>query len=133
MPFKPDAVVWRTLLGACRMCGDIDFANKVAAHLLELEPQEHCTYVLLSDMHGYFKNWKEIARLKILMKESGVKKVPGWSWIEIRTEVHAFNAEDHSHPHCKEIYYLLSQMMDEIKFSENSGDSVTQTAYMEPL
>ncbi|KAL2525410.1 putative Pentatricopeptide repeat-containing protein [Abeliophyllum distichum] len=124
MPFEPDAMVWKTLLGACRSCGDIELATQVACHLLELEPGEHCTYVLLSDMYGHLKRWDEKANVKRLMKERGVKKVPGWSWIEIQNEVHAFNAEDHSHPCCQEVYQILSELGDQIKISETDNNSI---------
>ncbi|CBI21173.3 unnamed protein product, partial [Vitis vinifera] len=115
MPFEPDAMVWKTLLGACRTCGDIELASQVASHLLELEPEEHCTYVLLSSMFGHLRRWNEKASIKRLMKERGVKKVPGWSWIEVKNEVRSFNAEDRSHPNCEEIYLRLGELMEEIR------------------
>lgn len=115
MPFEPNAMVWKTLLGACRTCGDIELASQVASHLLELEPEEHCTYVLLSSIYGHLMRWNEKASIKRLMKERGVKKVPGWSWIEVKNEVHAFNAEDRSHPNCEEIYLRLGDLMEEIR------------------
>lgn len=114
MPFEPDAMVLKTLLGACRICGDIELASHVAKTLLELEPEEHCTYVLLTDMYGRLKMWQEKASVTRLMRERGVKKVPGSSWIELKNEVHAFNAADHSHPQCDEIYLLLRQLTEEI-------------------
>ncbi|XP_015884237.3 putative pentatricopeptide repeat-containing protein At3g25970 [Ziziphus jujuba] len=114
MPFEPDAIVWKTFLGACRACGNIELASQVASRLLDLEPEEHCTYVLLSDMYGYLRRWDEKASVKRLMKERGVKKVPGWSWIEIKNQVHAFKAEDRLHPNCGEIYFVLGGLMDEI-------------------
>lgn len=122
MPFQPDSMVWKTLLGACRMCGDLELASEVAHHLLELEPGEHCTYVLLTDMFGKLKLWNEIAGVKRLMRERGVKKIPGLSWIEVKNEVHAFNAEDHSHPQCVQIYELLRTLMYEIKLFENGNE-----------
>ncbi|KAF8400461.1 hypothetical protein HHK36_013759 [Tetracentron sinense] len=115
MPFEPDAMVWKTLLGACRICGDIELASEAAKHLLKLEPEEHCTYVLLSNMYGHLGRWDERASVKRVMKEKGVRKVPGWSWIELKNEVHAFNAEDHSHPQCEEIYQRLGELMREIR------------------
>lgn len=115
MPYEPDAMVWKTFLGACRACGNIELASEVASRLLDIEPEEHCTYVLLSDMYGHLKRWDEKASVKRLMRERGVKKVPGWSWIEIKNEVHAFKAEDRSHPHCGEIYFVLGGLMNEIK------------------
>ncbi|GFS44671.1 pentatricopeptide repeat (PPR) superfamily protein [Actinidia rufa] len=120
MPFEPDARVWKTLLGACRTCGDIELATQVASCLLELEPEEHCTYVLLSNMYGHLKRWDEKASVKRLMRERGVKKEPGCSWIEVKNELHAFNAEDHSHPYCEEIYQVLENLMSEIKNLENA-------------
>ncbi|KAG4921285.1 hypothetical protein JHK84_050156 [Glycine max] len=114
MPFEPDAMVLKTLLGACRFCGDIELASQIAKILLELEPEEHCTYVILSEMYGRFKMWGEKASVTRMMRERGVKKVPGWSWIEVKNNVHAFNAEDHSHPQCEEIYILLQQLNEGI-------------------
>ena len=57
-------------------------------------------------------------------RERGVKKVPGWSWIEVKNNVHAFNAEDHSHPQCEEIYILLQQLNEGIKLFDNFVDQM---------
>lgn len=122
MPFQPDAMVWKTLLGACRMCGDIELATEVANRLLTLEPAEHCTYVLLSDIYGHLRRWDEIAIIKRLMRDRGVKKVPGWSWIDVKNKVHTFNAEDHTHPRCQEIYEVLGALLDKITSSENGNN-----------
>ncbi|KAK6158752.1 hypothetical protein DH2020_006066 [Rehmannia glutinosa] len=119
MKFEPDVMVWKTLLGACRACGDIQLATQVAGHLLELDPGDHCIYVLLSDMYGNLKKWDEKASVKRLMREKGVKKVPGWSWIELQNAVHAFNANDHSHVNCREIYQALKELISEIRVFEN--------------
>ncbi|KMS99363.1 hypothetical protein BVRB_2g044880 [Beta vulgaris subsp. vulgaris] len=123
MPFEPDAMVWKTLLGACRNCGDVEYANQIASHLLEIVPEEHCTYVILSDMYGRLKRWDERANLTRLMRERGVRKVPGWSWMEINNESHAFNAEDTSHPNSKEIYDTLEGLMNEIRMLKRASNS----------
>ncbi|CAJ1940057.1 unnamed protein product [Sphenostylis stenocarpa] len=115
MSFEPDAMVLKTLLGACRFCGDIELASQVAKTLIELEPEDHCSYVILSEMYGRLKMWDEKASVTRMMRERGVKKVPGWSWIEVKNKVHAFNAEDHSHPECEEIYRQLQQLNQGIK------------------
>lgn len=115
MPFKPDAMVLKTLMGACRICGDIELASQVAGQLLELEPEEHSTYVLLSSIYSHLRRWDDKASVTKLMKERGVKKVPGWSWIEIKNKVHAFNAEDRSHPCWEQIYQRLKELIEEVK------------------
>ncbi|XP_077236751.1 pentatricopeptide repeat (PPR) superfamily protein [Tasmannia lanceolata] len=114
MPFEPDAMVWMTLLGACRIHGDIELASYIARLLLVLEPKEHSTYVILSNIYAGFGKWDEIAAIKRVMKDKGLRKVPGWSWIEVKNKVHAFNAEDRSHPQAKEIYERLEELMVEI-------------------
>ncbi|KAL7159573.1 hypothetical protein ABFS83_01G036700 [Erythranthe nasuta] len=119
MPFEADVTVLKTLLGACRACGDIRLATEVADRLIELDPGDHCTYVLLSDIYGYLKRWDEKASVKRLMREKGVRKVPGWSWIELKNEVHAFNAEDYSHRDCREIYRALEGLTNEIRVCED--------------
>ena len=57
MPFELDAMVLKTLLGTCKICGDIEFASHVAKSLLEPEPKEHYNYVLLSNMYEHLKMW----------------------------------------------------------------------------
>ncbi|KAJ8774292.1 hypothetical protein K2173_009723 [Erythroxylum novogranatense] len=121
MPFQPDAMVWKTFLGTCRACGNIDLAAQVARRLLDLDPEEHCTYIILSNMYGNLKMWDEKACITRLMRERKVKKVPGWSWMEVNNEVHAFCAEDHSHPQFKEINRRLEELMEEIKWSDSAS------------
>ncbi|XP_037444905.1 putative pentatricopeptide repeat-containing protein At3g25970 isoform X1 [Triticum dicoccoides] len=111
MPFEPDAMVWMTLLGACRIHGDMELASDVASHLLEAEPRQHSTYVLLSSMYSGLGMWSDRAIVQKEMKNKGLSKVPGWSWIEVKNEVHSFNAEDGSHPRMDEIYEMLSLLL----------------------
>eukprot|EP00268_Persea_americana_P044739 TRINITY_DN45220_c0_g1_i1.p1 TRINITY_DN45220_c0_g1~~TRINITY_DN45220_c0_g1_i1.p1 ORF type:complete len:722 (-),score=118.54 TRINITY_DN45220_c0_g1_i1:214-2379(-) len=114
MPFEPDSMVWKTLLGACRMYGNIELASSIAQILLVLEPEEHCTYVLLSNIYAGHGRWDEIAKIKRVMRDKGVRKVPGWSWIEVKNKVHAFNAGDRLHSQAVEIYERLGELMEEI-------------------
>ncbi|KAG7626603.1 Pentatricopeptide repeat [Arabidopsis thaliana x Arabidopsis arenosa] len=125
MPLNPDPMVLKTFLGVCRACGEIEMATQVANHLLEIEPEDHFTYVSLSHMYSDLKKWEEKASVKKMMKERGVKKVPGWSWIEIRNQVKAFNAEDRSNPLCQEIYMMIKDLTQEMQWldSDNGFDA----------
>nr|CAB3502637.1 unnamed protein product [Digitaria exilis] len=111
MPFRPDAMVWMTLLGACKIHGNMELATDVASHLLLEEPRQHSTYVLLSSMYSGLGMWSDRATVQKVMKNRGVSKVPGWSWIEVKNEVHSFNAEDRSHPRMDEIYEMLRMLL----------------------
>ncbi|BAB01060.1 unnamed protein product [Arabidopsis thaliana] len=125
MPLNPDPMVLKTFLGVCRACGEIEMATQVANHLLEIEPEDHFTYVSLSHMYSDLKKWEEKASVKKMMKERGVKKVPGWSWIEIRNQVKAFNAEDRSNPLCQDIYMMIKDLTQEMQWldSDNGVDA----------
>ncbi|KAJ1268180.1 hypothetical protein BS78_07G117200 [Paspalum vaginatum] len=111
MPFQPDAMVWMTLLGACRIHGNVELASDVANHLFVAEPREHSTYVLLSSLYSGHGMWSDRAIVQRVMKNRGLNKVPGWSWIEVNNEVHSFNAEDRAHPRMDEIYDMLGILL----------------------
>ncbi|XP_020597258.1 putative pentatricopeptide repeat-containing protein At3g25970 [Phalaenopsis equestris] len=119
MPFKPDPMIWMTLLGACRVHGNMDLAGPVAKSLIESEPSVHSTYVILSNMCAGLGFWDGRAMMQRAMRDRGVTKVPGWSWIEVNKKVHSFHAEDRSHPQCEEIYDGLEALMDEIEHVDN--------------
>lgn len=47
MECEPDAVTWRTLLGACRVQGNMALAEYAAKKVIELDPEDAGTYTLL--------------------------------------------------------------------------------------
>ncbi|KAK1652275.1 hypothetical protein QYE76_070080 [Lolium multiflorum] len=87
MPFEPDAMVWMTLLGACRIHGYMELASEVCSYLLVREPRQHSTYIFLSDMYSGLEMWSDRAIVQRAMKNRGLSKVPGWSWIEVNNEM----------------------------------------------
>ncbi|KAG6488398.1 hypothetical protein ZIOFF_049641 [Zingiber officinale] len=87
MPFEHDKMAWLTLLGVCRVRSDSKLSSRVAEHLLVLESKHHSTYVLLSHMYSGVGMWDDRATMQITMRSSGLSKVPGWSWVEIRNQV----------------------------------------------
>ncbi|PON63661.1 Tetratricopeptide-like helical domain containing protein [Parasponia andersonii] len=58
MPFSPDAGVWDTLLGACRVHGNVELAEEVSKHLFELDPRDSGYYILLSNIHADAADWR---------------------------------------------------------------------------
>jgi pentatricopeptide repeat protein len=57
MPCKPNADVWRSLLGACRIHGNAEMGERAAQQVLELDPENVVGYVLLSDIYTAAGNW----------------------------------------------------------------------------
>ncbi|XP_028759592.1 pentatricopeptide repeat-containing protein At4g13650 isoform X2 [Neltuma alba] len=110
MPIQPDAMIWRTLLSACTIHKNIDIGEFAARHLLELAPEDSATYVLLSNMYAITGKWGCRDRARQMMKDRGVKKEPGRSWIEVNNSIHAFFAGDQLHPLVDKIYARLRDL-----------------------
>ncbi|CAA0817545.1 Pentatricopeptide repeat-containing protein [Striga hermonthica] len=124
MPLKPDAMVWRTLLSACTVHKNREIGEFAAKRLLELEPKDSATYVLMSNMYAVTGKWDDRDLIRRLMRDKGVKKEPGRSWVEIKDSVHAFFVGDKLHPLTKEIYgYLegLNERAAEIGYVQDPG------------
>eukprot|EP01018_Ginkgo_biloba_P014934 Gb_01648 [translate_table: standard] len=115
MPFEPDAIGWATLLGACRIHGNMTLGKRAAECLFELEPQNPATYVLLSNIYAAAGRWDDVANVRKLMKNKGVKKEPGCSWIKFNNRVHSFVADDTSHPQTEEIYATLEKLAGQME------------------
>ncbi|XP_043705766.1 pentatricopeptide repeat-containing protein At1g74600, chloroplastic [Telopea speciosissima] len=79
MPIEPDALVWGTLLGACRLHGDVELGRLAAERVLELDPGDAGAYISLSNICADQGNWEEVMKIRGLMKGTGIKKEPGWS------------------------------------------------------
>eukprot|EP01018_Ginkgo_biloba_P019053 Gb_20266 [translate_table: standard] len=114
MPFEPDALVWGTLLGACRIHCNVKLGERVAEYLLELEPQAGATYVLLSNIYAAAGRWDDVAKVRSMMLERGVRKEPGHSQIEVKNILHTFVVEDRSHPKTEEIYAKLRELTEQM-------------------
>ncbi|KAK7304073.1 hypothetical protein RJT34_15095 [Clitoria ternatea] len=115
MPFTPDAGIWGTLLGACRLHGNVELAKLSSQHLLELDPKNSGYYVLLSNVHADAGEWAHVLKIRSIMKEKGVQKIPGYSWIDVSGGTHMFSAADGSHPQATEIYLVLKSLLLELR------------------
>ncbi|XP_061995090.1 pentatricopeptide repeat-containing protein At2g34400 [Rosa rugosa] len=111
MPEKPDEVTLGALLGACRKCGNVDITEQVVQLLLELEPSNSGNYVISSKIYAGLKMWDDSARMRVLMRQRGVSKTPGCSWIEKENQLHEFHAGDN----LEEISQVLKVLYEDLK------------------
>lgn len=110
MEINPDPVIWGSLLGACRLHGDLALGEEIAELLINQNLANSGTYILLSNIYAAVGNWEGVARMRTLLKDRGVEKEPGCSSIEVSNKVHEFLAGDLRHPKTKEIYMMLEEM-----------------------
>ncbi|XP_059639833.1 pentatricopeptide repeat-containing protein DOT4, chloroplastic-like [Cornus florida] len=52
MPVEPDASIWGSLLGACRIYGNLDLAERIADRIFQLDPFHAGYHVLLSNIYA---------------------------------------------------------------------------------
>ncbi|CAN4120781.1 unnamed protein product [Withania somnifera] len=80
MPFQPTAPILGSLLGACWAHLYVDIGEIVAKQLLEIEPENPATYVILSNMYASAGRWEDARRVRELINERAVVKESGKSW-----------------------------------------------------
>ncbi|OVA06724.1 Pentatricopeptide repeat [Macleaya cordata] len=119
MPFEPDARVWGPLLSACKTDSDTKLAEFAAEKLINMEPKNAGNYVLLSNIYASAGKWDRVAKMRVVLRDKGLKKTPGVSWLEISGRVHEFRVADRSHPESEDIYTILGSLELEIKMNSS--------------
>ncbi|XP_015972034.1 pentatricopeptide repeat-containing protein At5g08510-like [Arachis duranensis] len=119
MPMEADSVTWSALLGGCYIHGEVELGEIAAKKLIELEPHNTGNYVLLANLYASVGRWHDLAQIRQLLKQKGMQKNPGCSWIEDVDGVHVFLAGDKSHIRSSEIYYTLDNLTNFIRTKHN--------------
>ncbi|KAL8108940.1 pentatricopeptide repeat-containing protein At2g13600-like [Apium graveolens] len=130
MPLEPNAFIWGALLGACRIHGNTELAEIALKKLMELDAEDSGSYILLSNIYSDAGKLKGVLDVRKLMREKGIKKNPGCSWIEVDNRVHVFTVDDISHPQIKEIYVKLEEIIKKIK---ETGKYTNEIGHTRPM
>ncbi|KAK9292826.1 hypothetical protein L1049_020806 [Liquidambar formosana] len=114
MPMPPDVLIWGAILSACKAQGNVELSQEISGRLLELESQDSGFFVLLSNIYATNERWDDVKRVRRLMKEKGIRKIPGSSVIEVDGKAHEFLVGHTSHPRNKDILILLNVLSDQV-------------------
>ncbi|GFP97824.1 pentatricopeptide repeat-containing protein at1g71490 [Phtheirospermum japonicum] len=104
---EPTCEMWATLIGACRIHGDMDIGEWAAEKLLEMKPRNSGYYVLIANMYGAAGCWEKLAKVRTFMRDLGVRKNPGCALVDVGDGFLPFLVEDSSNGQADEIYLLL--------------------------
>ncbi|MCL7027711.1 hypothetical protein MKW94_010273 [Papaver nudicaule] len=115
MPIEPNSLIWLTLLSACKVHPNVEIATRAAESALNLEPDYSVPYILLSNLYASVNKWKDASRIRRLMKEKGIVKQPGRSWVTLRGSRHEFLSGDTSHPLSNKIHQKLEWLNGKLK------------------
>ncbi|XP_020080985.1 pentatricopeptide repeat-containing protein At3g22150, chloroplastic-like [Ananas comosus] len=111
--------IWGSLLAACKVHGKLELGKLVSERLFQLEEEYGIAgyHVLHSNLHAVEGNWDNVDRVRKEMRERGLRKVPGSSWIYVDNAAHRFNSRDQKHPENFQIYSMLQELTLEMKSS----------------
>ncbi|OIW05204.1 hypothetical protein TanjilG_19835 [Lupinus angustifolius] len=115
MPMGPTESVWGALLTGCRIHGNTELASYVADRVFELGPVSPGVHILLSNAYAAAGRWEEAARARKTLRDQGIKKETGLSWVEEGNRMHTFAAGDRSHAKTAEIYDKLEELGEEME------------------
>ncbi|ONK77861.1 uncharacterized protein A4U43_C02F11550 [Asparagus officinalis] len=115
MPIKPNAIIWRTLLSACKIHKNLEIGEESLKQIVLLEPRHSGDYILLSSIYASVGRWEDAVRVRNQIKEKGIKKIPGCSLMELDGMIYEFFAEDNAHPYSEKIYEKIEEIVSQIK------------------
>lgn len=114
MPLVPTARIWGSLLTASRNNRNIELAELAAERILALEHDNTGCYVLLSNMYAEAGRWEDVERIKSLMRQRGLEKTVGCSFVETNCRLYRFINQDRSHVETNTIYSVLDLILRKI-------------------
>ncbi|KAK4739145.1 hypothetical protein R3W88_002842 [Solanum pinnatisectum] len=104
IPFEPKASVWHALLDGCRLHVNSIIGKRAMKNILSIVPQDPSTFILKSNLYSASGRWQCSELVRAEMREKGIRKIPGRSWIIFGDKVHSFFARDKLHSQSKDIY-----------------------------
>ncbi|KAM7252857.1 hypothetical protein ACFE04_025475 [Oxalis oulophora] len=110
MHLKPNAVIWATMLGSCKIHGNGELLDMVTKKILDQEPSNSNYLALISNLSASVGQWGNALKFRSEMRQQGIEKVPGCSSIQVGNSVHEFLARDTSHERRKDIYDVLDNL-----------------------
>uniref|UniRef100_A0A165ZA50 DYW domain-containing protein n=1 Tax=Daucus carota subsp. sativus TaxID=79200 RepID=A0A165ZA50_DAUCS len=115
MEFEPNEFIWSNLIAGCRSHGNLELAYYAAEQLLNLNPKDCETYVLLLNMYLSAGKYQDVSRVKKRMKIEKVGKLKDWSWISVRDKVHSFKPDDRLCPPGGEVDLMLADLLEKAR------------------
>ncbi|KAJ4960032.1 hypothetical protein NE237_019942 [Protea cynaroides] len=123
MPMEPTACAWGALLGSCRVYKNVELGQMAAHKLFEIEPDNAGNYVLLSNIFVNAKLWGEASQIRKLMRDKGIMKVPGCSWVQVKNQVYNFVVGDKRNDQSDQIYRFLDELGEKMRLAGYTPDT----------
>ncbi|KAE9587686.1 putative tetratricopeptide-like helical domain-containing protein [Lupinus albus] len=124
IPGGPRLSVLQSLLGSCRLHGNVEMAERVVDVLIQMDPASSGPYVLMANLYAEKGKWEKVAEVRKGMRGKGVKKEVGFSWVDAGNVdslyLHGFSSRDKSHPEADDICSMAEFVGLQMKFLKDS-------------
>ncbi|XP_009596309.1 pentatricopeptide repeat-containing protein At1g08070, chloroplastic-like [Nicotiana tomentosiformis] len=115
MPYEPHTGAWGALLGACKIHGNVELAEKAIEHLIQLDLEDGGYLAIMSNIYANAGRWEDVSKVRKLMKVKGIGKSRGISSIEVNGVIHEFGVQEKRHPQAREIYDMIDEIYRRLK------------------
>lgn len=112
---EPGISIWVSLLSGCHKHRKFLIGDIAAKKVIESKSDDLGLYALISNFYADNKKWDEVVGVRRTMKKSRMKKVPGYSVLEVNGKFHFFLMEDKSHPQHEKILGVLEVLDFEMR------------------
>ncbi|XP_021907269.1 putative pentatricopeptide repeat-containing protein At3g25060, mitochondrial [Carica papaya] len=123
MNSEPGLTTLVALLSGCLTHRKFSVGEIAAKKILYLNPDDLGVHALVSNLFAVGKKWDEVAGMRKIMKRTGMRKVPGYSVVEVNGKLHAFLKDDKSHHQYEDIIHILDKLDYEMKAKYRTKDS----------
>ncbi|KAE8731410.1 Pentatricopeptide repeat-containing protein [Hibiscus syriacus] len=115
MPMEPSSGVWVLYLVLAEYIVIPNWQRKLQRdyflQIRQMQETTSCCQIFFSAA-GL---WRDAAKVRALMKERGLNRTPGCSFVEHENKIHRFLAGDRSHPEADMIYKKLEEIIGKIR------------------
>ncbi|XP_057960918.1 pentatricopeptide repeat-containing protein At4g04370 [Malania oleifera] len=112
---EPAIDVLGILVDACRTSGNEELGEVITREILMLKPVSAGNYVQLAHSYASMGRWDGVGKALMQMKSLGLKKLPGWSSIELQGMTTTFFMAHNSHPQYEDFMLVLKLLGGETK------------------
>ncbi|XP_062160569.1 pentatricopeptide repeat-containing protein At4g04370 isoform X2 [Alnus glutinosa] len=112
---EPSVDVLGILLDACRANGNDELGDIIARDIIMLRPANAGNYVQLAHSYASMNQWDDVGEVWTQMRSLGLKKLPGWSFIEMHGTITTFFSDHNSHPQSEDIVTILKAVNWEMR------------------
>ncbi|KAL6542922.1 hypothetical protein OROHE_010442 [Orobanche hederae] len=109
---EPMVDVLGILLDACRSTGQEELGCIIAEEISESGPIDAGKYVQLAQSFASMARWDGVGEAWAQMRSLGLRKSPGWSFIEMHGMITLFFMRHNSHPEYASIVSVLRDLTD---------------------